>query len=145
MENPLLAGELAVDTAYKGKGLQLAFTVEDEGVFMPWSATVTYRRAAGRWPEHVCAENLHGVYATEDLRRDRRRRISKWAIKIAVLRGIGRLPRRPIDAERRTDNDLVHGTGTADHRGRVAEQAPETGYGGRHRGPARTRPPAPRR
>jgi len=30
---------------YKGKGLQLQFTVEDEGVFtMPWSAAVTYRR-----------------------------------------------------------------------------------------------------
>jgi len=47
---------------YKGKGLQLQFTVEDEGVFtMPWSATVTYRRplsTLGGWPEFVCAENL---------------------------------------------------------------------------------------
>jgi hypothetical protein len=43
---------------YKGKGLQLQFTVEDEGVFtMPWSATITYRRPLGEWPEFVCAEN----------------------------------------------------------------------------------------
>jgi hypothetical protein len=46
---------------YKGKGLQLQFTVEDEGVFtMPWSATITYRRplsSLGGWPEYVCAEN----------------------------------------------------------------------------------------
>ena len=34
------------DPDYKGKGLQIEFTVEDEGAFtMPWSATVTYRRA----------------------------------------------------------------------------------------------------
>jgi len=49
---------------YKGKGLQLQFTVEDEGVFtMPWSATVTYRRplsTLGGWPEFVCAENSYG-------------------------------------------------------------------------------------
>jgi hypothetical protein len=51
---------------YKGKGLQLQFTVEDEGVFtMPWSATITYRRplsALGGWPEFVCAENLYGYF-----------------------------------------------------------------------------------
>ena len=35
---------------YKGKGLQLQFTVEDEGVFtMPWSATITYRRPLALW------------------------------------------------------------------------------------------------
>jgi hypothetical protein len=49
---------LFVDPNYKGKGLQLQFTVEDDGVFtMPWSATMTYRRASGEWPESVCAEN----------------------------------------------------------------------------------------
>jgi hypothetical protein len=51
---------------YKGKGLQLQFTVEDEGVFtMPWSATITYRRplsGLGGWPEFVCAENLYGYF-----------------------------------------------------------------------------------
>jgi hypothetical protein len=49
------------DPNYRGKHLQLQFTVEDEGVFtMPWSATMTY----GRPPtgdrsgaEYVCAEN----------------------------------------------------------------------------------------
>jgi hypothetical protein len=49
---------------YKGKGLQLQFTVEDEAVFtMPWSATITYRRplsSLGEWPEFVCAENPYG-------------------------------------------------------------------------------------
>jgi hypothetical protein len=43
---------------YKGKGLQLEFTVEDAGVFTtPWSATITYRRPLGEWPEFVCADN----------------------------------------------------------------------------------------
>ena len=42
----------------RGKGLQLQFTVEDEGAFtMPWSATVTYRRPLGEWPEYICAES----------------------------------------------------------------------------------------
>jgi hypothetical protein len=54
---------VAVDPNDKGKGLQLEFTVEDEGVFtMPWSATGTYRRIRGEWPEHVCAENPHVYY-----------------------------------------------------------------------------------
>ena len=53
----------APDPNYKGNGLQLQFTVEDEGVFtMPWSATITYRRPLGKWPEMVCAENPHGYY-----------------------------------------------------------------------------------
>ena len=46
---------------YKGQGLQLEFTVEDDGVFTtPWSAAVSYRRPLGDWPEMVCAENPHG-------------------------------------------------------------------------------------
>jgi hypothetical protein len=56
-----------VDPAYKGKGLQLQFMVEDEGVFtMPWSATVTYRRGLDEADEFVCAENPHGFYAGKD-------------------------------------------------------------------------------
>ena len=52
---PLIADS---DPNYRGKHLQLEFTVEDEGVFtMPWSATVTYRRGAEPWREVVCAEN----------------------------------------------------------------------------------------
>jgi hypothetical protein len=52
-----------VDPDDRGSGLQLEFTVEDDGVFtMPWSAMMTYRRARGGWPEFVCAENTHEYY-----------------------------------------------------------------------------------
>ena len=56
------------DPNYKGKGLQLQFTVEDEGVFtMRWSATITYRRPLlTEWREYVCAENPHEYYAGKD-------------------------------------------------------------------------------
>ena len=49
-----------VDRNYRGKGLQLEFTVEDPGVFtMPWSATITYGRdATPDWDERICAENV---------------------------------------------------------------------------------------
>ena len=58
---------LTTDPSHKGKGLQLEFTVEDEGVFtMPWSATMTYRRAMGAWPEFVCAENIREYYYNKD-------------------------------------------------------------------------------
>jgi hypothetical protein len=57
----------ALDPSYRGKGLQLAFTVEDDNVFTtPWSALVTYRRAAGAIPENVCAENLQSTYVGKD-------------------------------------------------------------------------------
>jgi len=55
---------LRIDPDYRGKHLQLEFTVEDEGVFtMPWSATITYRPGfnwlgAAEWPEVVCEENI---------------------------------------------------------------------------------------
>jgi hypothetical protein len=46
------------DPNYKGKGLQIQVTVEDEGAFtMPWSANVTLRRAIDERLELVCAEN----------------------------------------------------------------------------------------
>jgi hypothetical protein len=53
-----------VDPNYRGKGLQLEFTVEDEGVFtMPWSATITYGRDENTdWDERVCAENVQHDY-----------------------------------------------------------------------------------
>ena len=58
---------LAVDQAFKGKALQLEFTVEDPGSFTrPWSASMTYRRASGAWPEFVCSENQHEFYAAGD-------------------------------------------------------------------------------
>jgi hypothetical protein len=54
----------SVDPNYRGNGLQLEFTVEDEGVFtMPWSATITYGRDANpEWAERVCAENVQHDY-----------------------------------------------------------------------------------
>jgi hypothetical protein len=46
------------DPGYKGEGLQLQLTVDDAAAFtMPWSATVTFRRALDEWVELVCAEN----------------------------------------------------------------------------------------
>ena len=46
------------DPNYRGKVLQLHFTVEDEGVFTtPWTATITYRPGVDPWPELICAEN----------------------------------------------------------------------------------------
>jgi hypothetical protein len=55
------------DPNYKGKGLQIRLTVEDAGAFtMPWSATLTFRRALDEWRELVCAENTEwfpGTYS----------------------------------------------------------------------------------
>src|SRR5262245_27630725 len=53
-----------VDPNYKGKGVQLEFMVEDQGVFtMPWSATITYLRGARtEWEERICAENVGHDY-----------------------------------------------------------------------------------
>jgi len=54
-----------IDPNYKGKHLQLEFTVEDKGVFaMPWSATMTYRPQVTEWEESICAENPN-KYGTE--------------------------------------------------------------------------------
>jgi hypothetical protein len=56
----------ARDLNYRGKGLQLEFTVEDEGVFTkPWSAAVSYRRPLsplGQWPEMVCADTTQDAF-----------------------------------------------------------------------------------
>jgi hypothetical protein len=55
---------LRINPNYRGKHLQLAFTIEDEGVFTtPWSATITYRPGfnwvgAAEWPEVVCADDI---------------------------------------------------------------------------------------
>jgi hypothetical protein len=51
------------DPNYKGKYLQVQFTIEDDGVFtMPWTATATFGRGTNDWPETVCAENIHEYY-----------------------------------------------------------------------------------
>jgi hypothetical protein len=56
-----------VDPGYRGKVLQLQFTVDDDSVFKtPWSATITYRRAVGGWPELICAENRGEYYHGRD-------------------------------------------------------------------------------
>jgi hypothetical protein len=55
----------AVDLNYRGKHLQLQFTVEDPTVFTtPWTATVTYGKPAVGWAENVCGENPN-KYGTE--------------------------------------------------------------------------------
>jgi hypothetical protein len=66
-----------VDADYKGKGLQLEFTVEDEGVFtMPWTATITYRRAERKyWDERICAENVGFYYGSIPYYSDKNARI----------------------------------------------------------------------
>src|SRR5215475_13848181 len=66
-----------IDPSYQGKGLQLEFTVEDDGVFtMPWSATITYRRAGhDEWQERVCAENIDHYYAGAQYYSDKDARI----------------------------------------------------------------------
>jgi hypothetical protein len=55
------------DARYRGKGLQVQFTVDDPNVFTtPWSAAVTYRRAADDWVEYVCPENTREYYANRN-------------------------------------------------------------------------------
>jgi hypothetical protein len=57
----------AFDPDYRGRVLQLLFTVDDPNVFTtPWSATVTYRHMTqDQWLENVCGENPH-KYGTEE-------------------------------------------------------------------------------
>ena len=56
-----------LDPDFRGKGLQLVFTVEDDGVFTtPWSAIITYRRGLGTMVESVCAENRRGTFVNKD-------------------------------------------------------------------------------
>ena len=55
---------LEFDPEYRGKHLQLQFTVDDKGVFtMPWTATITYSVPLGLWEEHVCAESRLGYFS----------------------------------------------------------------------------------
>jgi hypothetical protein len=55
-----------MDWDYRGKHLQLLFTVEDPNVFTTaWSATVTFGKPAVEWVEQVCAENPN-KYGTEE-------------------------------------------------------------------------------
>jgi hypothetical protein len=86
---PMADSGIARDPEYKGKGLQLQITVEDEGVFTtPWSATVTYRRPSvplGQWPELVCAENADGYDRGKKARyQPRTSRISRTASELLL-------------------------------------------------------------
>jgi hypothetical protein len=52
------------DPNYRGKVLQLEFTVDDPGAFTtPWSSMITYRRSFNEWTDLICAENRHEYYA----------------------------------------------------------------------------------
>ena len=66
-ENSHAGGAWDFDPKYRGKVLQLHFTVEDEGVFtMPWTSTITYRPAVFPWTELICAENQREFYNNRD-------------------------------------------------------------------------------
>jgi hypothetical protein len=59
------AGRL--DPNYRGKYLQVLYTVEDAGVFTTaWSATATFGKGDPEWPETVCAENPHVYYDKDE-------------------------------------------------------------------------------
>jgi hypothetical protein len=61
--NPIPNTSMQLDKSYKGKYLQLLFTVQDQGVFtMPWSATITYGHPSGEWVEDVCAEGTPNTH-----------------------------------------------------------------------------------
>jgi len=60
----ILGNGVGIDAGYKGKSLQVEFTVQDENVFTTsWSAIATYWHASGDWVERVCAENTSEYYA----------------------------------------------------------------------------------
>jgi hypothetical protein len=64
--NPMGNGA-EIDRNYRGKMLQLHFTVEDENVFTtPWTATITYWPNLVGWPEQICAENPREYYNNKD-------------------------------------------------------------------------------
>ena len=64
LATPQAAG---IDENYRGKGLQIEFTVEDPNVFnTPWSGLATYSKADDIWVENVCAENTFEYYANRE-------------------------------------------------------------------------------
>jgi hypothetical protein len=79
---------LEFDPEYRGKHLQLQFTVDDEGVFTrPWTATITYSVPVGFWEEHVCAESRLGYFSTGRKLRSRLRPPRGGAIEREPARG----------------------------------------------------------
>jgi len=66
-ENFQVAQE-TINPNYRGKHLQLEFTVEDKGVFTtPWTATMTYRPQVTPWEESICAENPNKFGTEKDV------------------------------------------------------------------------------
>ena len=65
---PVLTEQAAsVDENYRGKGLEVQFTVEDEEVFTsPFTATLTYVPNPGPLEESICAENTHEYYSNKE-------------------------------------------------------------------------------
>ena len=64
-ENQRAPGD--IDPNYRGKFLQVYFTIEDPNVFTTsWSATITYRPDRIGWGESVCSENPHEYYFNRD-------------------------------------------------------------------------------
>jgi hypothetical protein len=56
----------AADLNYRGKALHIEVTIEDAGAFtMPWSATLTLRRARDERLELVCSENTQWYPGTQ--------------------------------------------------------------------------------
>jgi hypothetical protein len=56
--------DTASDLTYRGRRLQVVFTVEDDGFYtMPWSGAITYERPGMEWVEIVCAENPFEFFA----------------------------------------------------------------------------------
>jgi hypothetical protein len=70
-------GAYGVDPNYRGKGLQLEFTVEDANVFTtPWKGIITYGQAEMKdWEERICAENVGHYYAGSEYYSDKNARI----------------------------------------------------------------------
>ena len=56
--------DTASDLSYRGRRVQLIFTVEDQRMFtMPWSGAITYEHPGMAWEENVCAENPFDFFA----------------------------------------------------------------------------------
>jgi len=50
-----------------GKGIEVSFTVEDQGAFnMPWGGLMRYRKTKGPMEEFVCAENNTDYFGLDD-------------------------------------------------------------------------------
>src|ERR1051326_9255302 len=59
--------DTASDQSYRGKRLQVVFTVDDARMFtMPWSGAITYEKPGQEWDEIVCADNPFDFFAEKN-------------------------------------------------------------------------------